>query len=55
MQQRIKDICGKIEFLSGAQLKTINGQRGKQYKMLNYWFYPVHMLIIGALRMYFGI
>ena len=34
---------------------TYNGQRGKQYKMLNYWFYPVHMLMIGALRMYLGI
>lgn len=34
---------------------TYNGQRGKQYKMLNYWFYPVHLLIIGALRIYLGI
>lgn len=34
---------------------TYNGQRGKQHKMLIYWFYPVHLLIIGALRIYFGI
>lgn len=34
---------------------TYNGQRGKQYKMLNYWFYPVHLLIIGALCIYLGI
>lgn len=34
---------------------TYNGQRGKQHKMLNYWFYPVHLLIIGALRVYLGI
>lgn len=29
---------------------TYNGQRGKQNKMLNYWFYPVHILILGILR-----
>ena len=31
---------------------TYNGERGKQYKMLNYWFYPVHLLILGILRLY---
>ena len=30
---------------------TYNGERGKQNKMLNYWFYPVHLLILGILRM----
>ena len=30
---------------------TYNGERGKQNKMLNYWFYPVHMLILGILRL----
>ena len=34
---------------------TYNGERGKQHKMLNYWFYPVHMLILGILRLYLGI
>lgn len=34
---------------------TYNGERGKQNKMLNYWFYPVHLLVIGILRFYFGI
>lgn len=34
---------------------TYNGERGKQNKMLNYWFYPVHLLIIGILRMCLGI
>lgn len=34
---------------------TYNGERGKQNKMLNYWFYPVHLLVIGILRLYFGI
>lgn len=34
---------------------TYNGKRGKQNKMLNYWFYPVHLLILGILRFYLGI
>lgn len=34
---------------------TYNGERGKQYKMLNYWFYPVHLLILGILRLYLGL
>ena len=34
---------------------TYNGERGKQYKMLNYLFYPVHLLILGILRLYLGI
>ena len=34
---------------------TYNGERGKQHKMLYYWFYPVHMLILGLLRLYLGI
>lgn len=36
-------------------LLTYNGRRGRQNKMLNYWFYPVHLLVIGALRLYWGI
>ena len=34
---------------------TYNGERGKQNKMLNYWFYPVHLLILGILRLYLGV
>lgn len=34
---------------------TYNGQRGKQYKWFNYFFYPVHILILGLLRFYFNI
>lgn len=34
---------------------TYNRQRGKQNKMLNYWFYPIHLLILGILRLYLGI
>ena len=34
---------------------TYNGERGRQNKMLSYWFYPVHLLILGILRLYLGI
>ena len=34
---------------------TYNGERGKQSKMLGYWFYPVHLLILGILRMWLKI
>ena len=34
---------------------TYNGKRGKQKKILNYLFYPVHLLILGLLRLYFKI
>lgn len=27
-----------------------NGQRGRQCKWLNYWFYPMHLLLIGIIR-----
>ena len=33
---------------------TYNGKRGKQSKWLNYAFYPVHLLILGLLRLYFN-
>ena len=32
-----------------------NGERGKQNKWVNYWFYPAHLLILGILRLYLGI
>lgn len=34
---------------------TYNGQRGRQNKWVNYWFYPVHLLILGILRLYLGV
>ena len=34
---------------------TYNGDRGRQYKWLNYAFYPVHLLILGTLRFYLNI
>lgn len=32
-----------------------NGERGRQNKLLNYWFYPAHMLMLGMLRMILGV
>lgn len=37
-------------FIGFAMTLTYNGQRGRQYKWLNYLFYPVHILILGILR-----
>ena len=34
---------------------TYNDERGKQHKLLNYLFYPIHLLIIGMLRIYLKI
>ena len=34
---------------------TYNGKRGRQNKLINYLFYPVHMLILGIIRMYLGV
>lgn len=34
---------------------TYNGKRGKQNKLVNYLFYPVHMLILGLIRIWLGI
>lgn len=34
---------------------TYNGERGKQFKIFNYCFYPAHLLILGILRMKLGV
>jgi len=34
---------------------TYNGERGKQNKILNYSFYPAHLLILGLLRLLFKV
>lgn len=34
---------------------TYNGKRGKQNKLVNYLFYPVHLLILGIIRIKLGI
>lgn len=36
---------------SFALLNLYNGKRGKQIKWLNYWFYPVHLLLLGLFRL----
>ena len=43
----IKELYSVLGF---AATLTYNGERGKQYKWLNYAFYPVHLLILGLLR-----
>lgn len=42
-------------FLGFAMTLTYNGERGKQYRWINYSFYPVHLLILGLLRFYWDI
>ncbi|ETJ99773.1 protein TraX [Eubacterium nodatum ATCC 33099] len=42
-------------FLGFGMTLTYNGERGRQYKWLNYFFYPVHILILGILRFYLNI
>lgn len=43
----IKELYSVLGF---AATLAYNGERGKQYKWLNYAFYPVHILILGLLR-----
>lgn len=39
--------------LGFAITNLYNGERGKQFKWFNYWVYPVHLLILGLIRMYY--
>ena len=48
----IKEIYSVFGF---ALTLTYNGKRGKQYKWINYLFYPVHIFILGILRFYLNI
>ncbi|AYA99739.1 TraX family protein [Lachnoanaerobaculum umeaense] len=48
----IKELYSILGF---AMTIGYNGKRGRQYKYLNYLFYPVHILILGILRFYFNI
>ena len=41
--------------LGFSLILTYNGKRGKQNKLFNYCFYPVHLLILGILRIYLKI
>lgn len=42
-------------FLGFGLTLTYNGKRGKQYKLINYLFYPIHILILGIFRFYLNI
>lgn len=42
-------------FLGFGFILMYNGERGKQSKILNYCFYPVHLLILGLIRMWLNI
>nr|WP_072537160.1 TraX family protein [Anaerococcus mediterraneensis] len=48
----IKEIYAILGF---ATVLLYNGEKGKQNKIFNYLFYPVHMLIFGIIRMVFKI
>ncbi len=39
--------------LGCAITNLYNGKRGKQFKWLIYWAYPVHLLILGLIRIYY--
>ena len=41
--------------LGFSLILTYNGKRGKQNKLFNYCFYPVHLLILGILRIFLKI
>lgn len=43
----------KYAWPSFILLLFYNGERGKQYKWFNYWFYPAHILFIGLMRTIF--
>ena len=42
-------------FLGFSVTVCYNGQRGRQNKLFNYLFYPVHIFILGLIRFYFKI
>ena len=48
----IKEVYSVLGFVINL---SYNGERGRQYKWLNYLFYPVHLFIIGVLRFYLNI
>ncbi len=48
----IKEIYAILGF---ATVLLYNGEKGKQNKIFNYLFYPVHLLIFGIIRMIFKI
>ncbi|MDU1315499.1 TraX family protein [Anaerococcus hydrogenalis] len=48
----IKEIYAILGF---AIINLYNGEKGKQNKLFNYLFYPVHLFILGICRFIFGL
>ncbi len=48
----IKEVYSILGF---AVINFYNGEKGKQNKIFNYLFYPVHLFILGLCRFWFGI
>lgn len=48
----LKELWSALGF---ALTLMYNGKKGRQSKLANYLFYPVHLLIIGSVRLYLGI
>ena len=45
--------AGIMEFTAAAGfglMETYNGERGRGYRLLFYWFYPLHLLVFAAVR-----
>lgn len=48
----IKEIYAILGF---AIINLYNGEKGKQNKLFNYLFYPIHLFILGLCRFIFGL
>ena len=48
----IKEVYAILGF---AVINFYNGEKGRQNKLFNYLFYPIHLLILGLCRFWLGI